>query len=146
MAAAPHRPSPPASSAPPDRPALPGRLVEICFMDATALSRALAARRLSAVDVMTSCLAQIDRVNPAVNAICTLRDRDQLLAEARAADEQLAKGERAGPLHGFPHAVKDLVPTAGIRTTYGSSIYKDFVPAEDALLVRRLKAAGAIII
>jgi len=115
-------------------------------MDATALSRALAARRLSAVDVMTSCLAQIDRVNPAVNAICTLRDRDQLLAEARAADEQLAKGERAGPLHGFPHAVKDLVPTAGIRTTYGSSIYKDFVPAEDALLVRRLKAAGAIII
>jgi amidase len=119
---------------------------EICFMDATDLARAIRARAISAADVMQACLAQIDRVNPKVNAICTLVDREQLLRQARAADERPGKSRGIGLLHGFPHAVKDLVPTAGIRTTYGSPIYKDNVPADDALLVRRLKAAGAIII
>jgi amidase len=117
---------------------------EICFMDAVELARRLKSRALSAVEVMQACLAQIDRVNPAVNAICTLVDRDELLRQARAADGRPSKSR--GLLHGLPHAVKDLVPTAGIRTTYGSRIYKDNVPAEDALIVKRLKAAGAIII
>ena len=120
--------------------------VDICFMDATALARAIRSRAVSAVEVMRACLAQIDRVNPKVNAICTLVDRDRLLREARDADARLAKGGAIGALHGFPHAVKDLVPTAGIRTTYGSPIYRDNVPSDDALIVQRLKAAGAIII
>jgi amidase len=95
---------------------------------------------------MQACLSQIARINPKVNAICTLLDEDQLLRQARAADEQLGEGRAIGPLHGFPHAVKDLIPTAGIRTTYGSPIYTDNVPTEDALTVQRLKRAGAIII
>jgi amidase len=119
---------------------------EICFMDATSLARALRTRAVSAVEVMQAHLAQITRVNPTVNAICTLVDEDQLLQRARAADAQLKKSASVGPLHGFPHAVKDLVPTAGIRTTYGSRIYKDNIPADDALIVERIKAAGAIVI
>jgi amidase len=95
---------------------------------------------------MQACLSQISRINPKVNAICTLLDEEQLLSQARAADQRLAASGPIGPLHGFPHAVKDLVPTAGIRTTYGSPIYANNVPAEDALTVRRLKAAGAIVI
>ena len=115
-------------------------------MDATELARLIKSRAISAVEVMQACLAQIDRVNPRVNAICTLVDRDQLLRQARAADERPGRSRTPGPLHGFPHAVKDLVPTAGIRTTYGSPIYRNNVPADDALIVKRLKAAGAIVI
>jgi len=118
----------------------------ISFMDATDLARAIRMRQVSAREVMQASLAQIDRINPKVNAICTRVDPDLLLKAAREADARLTKGAAVGPLHGFPHAVKDLVPTAGIRTTYGSPIYKDNVPAEDALIVQRLKAAGAIII
>jgi amidase len=95
---------------------------------------------------MQACLSQITRLNPKVNALCTLLDEEQLLRQARAADRQLGRSGAIGPLHGFPHAVKDLVPTAGIRTTYGSPIYAGNVPDEDALMVRRLKEAGAIVI
>ena len=119
---------------------------EICFTDAVELARLIRSRKLSAVELMTASLAQIGRVNPKVNAIVTKVDDDVLLGEARAADERLARSGAIGPLHGFPHAVKDLVSTAGMRTTFGSLIYKDYVPKEDALLVERLKAAGAIII
>ena len=119
---------------------------EICFADATELARLLRSRAVSSVEVMTACLSQIARVNPRVNAICTLVDESRLIDQARAADAVLAKGQAVGPLHGFPHAVKDLVPTAGIRTTHGSPIYKDNIPTQDALVVQRLKAAGAIII
>jgi amidase len=119
---------------------------EIYFTDAVELARLIRARKLSAVEVMRASLAQIARINPKVNAICTLLDEDELLRHAQMADESLAGSDAVGPLHGLPHAVKDLVLTAGIRTTYGSPIYKDNVPTQDALLVRRLKAAGAIII
>jgi amidase len=119
---------------------------DLCFADATELTRLLRTRAVSAVEVMKACLAQIERINPRVNAICTLVDEARLLDQARAADALVAKRATVGPLHGFPHAVKDLVNTAGIRTTQGSPLYQDFVPAEDALVVQRLKAAGAIII
>ena len=126
------------------------KVTEISFADATVLARSIRSGAVSAVEVMQACLSRIARINPTVNAICTLVDEEQLLRQARAADEQLASagaaGEQIGPLHGLPHAVKDLVPTGGIRTTYGSPIYKDHVPAEDALIVQRLKGAGAIII
>jgi amidase len=119
---------------------------EICFTDAVELVRLIRARKLSAVEVMAACLEQIGRINPKVNAICTLVDEDDLFRHAQIADERVRRSETLGPLHGLPHVVKDLVPTAGIRTTYGSPIYQDNVPLEDALLVERLKAAGAIVI
>ena len=94
---------------------------------------------------MEAHLAQIDRVNPRVNAIITLLS-DQAMEQAKAADECQARGEAWGSLHGLPIAHKDLVATKGIRTTFGSPIYRDFVPDEDALIVERLKKAGAITI
>jgi amidase len=119
---------------------------ELCFTNAVDLARMLRTKEISAVEVMTAFLAQIQRVNPQVNAIPTLIDEDVALRAARAADERLASGAAVGPLHGLPHAVKDLVATAGIRTTQGSPIYKDVVPTSDDLFVQRLKAAGAILI
>jgi amidase len=94
---------------------------------------------------MEAHLAQIARVNPKVNAICTLV-ADRAMKGARAADEALARGQAAGALHGLPVAIKDLALTKGIRTTFGSPIYKDFVPDQDDLIVERLKRAGAIVI
>ena len=119
---------------------------EICFKDAVELARMIRTKEISAVEVMTAFLAQIKRVNPKVNAIPTFIGEEAALRAAKEADDRLAKGQTPLALHGFPHAVKDLVATAGIRTTQGSPIYKDFVPTSDDLLVQRLKAAGAIII
>ncbi len=119
---------------------------DICFKDAVELAGLIRNRELSATEVMTAFLSQIERVNPKVNAICTFVGEEAALRAAKEADERVARGCTPGPLHGLPHAVKDLVPTAGIRTTFGSRIYKDFVPDSDALIVERLKAAGAIII
>ena len=114
-------------------------------MTATELSRRLLARELSACEVMEAHLAQIERVNPTVNAIITLLP-DRAMDGARAADEALARGDPIGPLHGLPIAHKDLFVTRGIRTTYGSPIYKDFVPGENMLIVDRVQQAGAITI
>lgn len=119
---------------------------KLCFKDAVELARMIRQKEVSAVEVMKVFIARINRVNPKVNAICTFIGEEAALRAAKAADERLANNEPLGPLHGLPHAVKDLVATAGIRTTQGSPIYRDFVPTEDALLVERLKAAGAIII
>jgi amidase len=120
--------------------------VEIAFAPARQLAAQLAARELSAVEVMRAFLAQIERVNPRVNAIVTLRPADELLAEAAAADRQLAGGEPLGPLHGLPIAIKDLSLTRGLRTTFGSTLYRNFVPTSDELYVARLRGAGAIVI
>lgn len=116
------------------------------YRDARDLARMIRSRDVSAVEVMEAFLDQIERVNPRVNAIPTLRPRGELLAEARAKDAALARGEIAGPLHDLPHAVKDLEETKGIRTTYGSPLFRDYVPESDALFVERLRRAGAILI
>jgi len=116
---------------------------EICFLTATEIARLIRARELSAIEVMEAHLAQIERVNPKVNAIVTFLP-EQALEQARAADVALGKGEDVGPLHGLPIAHKDLTLTKGIRTTFGSLAFKDFVPQEDGLIVERLKKAGAI--
>ncbi len=116
---------------------------EICFLTATELSRKIRAGELSVKETMEAHLAQIDRVNPRVNAIVTYLP-EQAIEKAVAADDALARGDDIGPLHGLPVAHKDLVPTAGVRTTFGSPIYEDHVPDHDALIVERLKAAGAI--
>jgi len=118
---------------------------DICQLSAVDLARLIRAKELSARDVVGAHLAQIERVNPGVNAIVTLV-ADQAMERARAADEELAHGRDVGPLHGLPIAHKDLQPTKGIRTTFGSPIYRDFVPSEDSLLVERLRRAGAIVV
>ena len=115
-------------------------------MRATDLAEMIREKKLSAREVMQAHLRQIERVNPKVNAIVTLVDEDQLMTQASAADEIIAKGKLLGPLHGLPVAVKDLTETMGIRTTYGSPLYRDFVPHHDALVVERMKHAGAIVI
>jgi amidase len=118
---------------------------DLCFLTAIELADRIRRRDLSVVQVVTAHLAQIERVNPKVNAIVTLT-AERALAEARDKDAQLARGEAPGPLFGLPVAHKDLVPTKGIRTTLGSPIYRDNVPAVDGLIVERLRAAGAVTI
>jgi len=114
--------------------------MDIPFTSARRLARLLRGRELSAAEVMRAFIAQVERANPKVNAIVTFLP-EQALNEAKALDRK--KGPRP-PLAGLPIAYKDLVETKGIRTTKGSLVYKDNVPSEDALLVERLKAAGAI--
>ena len=118
---------------------------EICFLPATELARRMRTREISVREVMDAHLAQIERLNPKMNAIITLLP-EQAIRQAIAADERLARGEEVGPLHGLPVAHKDLFLTRGIRTTFGSLVFKDFIPEEDALIVERLKKAGAITI
>lgn len=116
---------------------------DLCFLPATELAQHIRTKQRSAKEVMIAHLSQIEKINPQVNAIVTLV-AEQALAGAEQADEALAKGKILGPLHGLPVAHKDLALTKGIRTTLGSRIYKDFVPEQDALIVERLKKAGAI--
>jgi amidase len=118
---------------------------DICKLSAVDMARQIRAKALSARDVMVAHLQQIERANPSVNAIITLA-ADQAMARAFDADEALARGEAVGPLHGLPIAHKDLQLTRGMRTTFGSPIYKDFIPQEDSLLVTRIREAGAIAI
>src|SRR5258708_19897774 len=92
-------------------------------------------KKLSAREVMQAHLKQIERVNSKVNAIVTLVPEEQLMAQALAADEAIAKGNWMGPLHGLPVGVKDLHITKGIRTTHGSPLYKHHVPHLDSLIV-----------
>ncbi len=116
---------------------------EICFLTATEIARRVRAKEVSAVEVMEAHLARINRLNKEVNAIVTLLP-ERAMDGARTADDILARGLPVGPLHGLPVAHKDLVSTKGVRTTYGSLVYKDFVPDHDALIVERLREAGAI--
>jgi amidase len=107
------------------------------------MARSLRAGEVSAVEVMEAHLARIERVNKEVNAIVTLLP-ERAMDGARAADAWLGRGLPVGPLHGLPVAHKDLLPTRGVRTTFGSLVYKDFVPDRDALIVERLGEAGTI--
>ena len=118
---------------------------EICFLTAAEMAQRIRAKDLSAREVMEAHLSQIDLVNPHVNAVVTLL-AEKALADAELADKALAQGDDIGRLHGLPVAHKDLVMTQGIRTTFGSPIYQEFVPDQDALIVQRLRNAGAITI
>jgi len=119
---------------------------DIVMMDAATLASAIRSRQVSCLEVMTSYLDHIEKMNPHVNAIVALQDPAGLLAQARERDSQLTRGEWMGPLHGFPHAVKDLVPVKGIKMTMGSPILKDFVATADSVMVERLRKAGVIFI
>ena len=111
-------------------------------MSASDLARGITARTFAPSEVMADHLARIDTVNPGVNALISLRDSDDLMAEAQVADDA-APG---GWLHGLPLAIKDLAATKGLRTTWGSPLFADHVPLQDDLMVARMRAAGAIII
>jgi len=116
--------------------------MELWQHSASDLARLIAARKAAPSEIMTDHLDRIAKVNPAVNAVISLRDPDELMAEARAADDAASQGW----LHGLPLAVKDLCATKGLRTTWGSPLYADFVPDKDDLLAARMRAAGAIFI
>lgn len=115
----------------------------LCDLSAIELAARIGRKDVSAREVMAAHLARIERLNPKVNAIVTLV-ADRAMADAARADELTARGGPLGALHGLPVAHKDLVDTAGIRTTQGSLFYRDHVPDRDALIVTRIRAAGAI--
>ncbi|AYD62585.1 amidase [Achromobacter sp. B7] len=115
----------------------------LCDLSAVALRAEIVAGNASARDVMAAHLARIDACNPRVNAIVTL-DAEGAMARAALADEHQAHGGALGLLHGLPIVHKDSFLTAGMRTTYGSPLYRDFVPERDSLIVTRERAAGAI--
>ncbi len=118
----------------------------LLLLDATTLSRRIAAREVSCRELMQASLDRIAALNPLHNAIVSLRDAGELLAEADACDATLARGEIAGWMHGFPVAVKDLSDVAGLPTTLGSPAVGRRIAAADALFVQRMKKAGAIVI
>jgi amidase len=119
---------------------------EITGWTAVRLSQAIQARDVSCREVMAAYLAQIDRLNPKVNAIVSLQAREGLLKQADERDAQLQAGQRMGWMHGFPQAPKDLAATAGIATTLGSPILKTNVPKADAVVVERMRRAGSIFV
>jgi len=119
---------------------------DLCWTTAVDLVSLIRRRKVSPLEVMQAVLARIDKVNPPLNAYCTVA-AEQALAGARKATAALGKKSATlGPLHGVPVSIKDLAPTKGIRTTWGSKIFEHHVPDEDALVVERLKAAGAIVV
>lgn len=113
---------------------------------AVGLSQAIHARDVSCVEVLDAYLAQIDRLNPVVNAVVAMVDRDGLHAVAAERDAQLARGESMGPLHGFPQAPKDIMPAAGMVTTRGSPIFAGQVSAVDAVVYERMRGCGALFV
>jgi aspartyl-tRNA(Asn)/glutamyl-tRNA(Gln) amidotransferase subunit A len=118
---------------------------EILELSASELSRLIAGRELSSSDAVSAAVTRLERLEDKLNAFITVV-REQALAEAKRADEDIAHGHNRGPLHGVPVTIKDMFETAGVRTTGGSKILADWVPETDSALVERLRSAGAIII
>ncbi|MGB3327308.1 MAG: amidase family protein, partial [Thermomicrobiales bacterium] len=128
----------------PRRPVdLPTNETDLCYLPAVAQWQLLAARRLSARDLLAAYLARIARINPHINAIVTMHE-EEARQQAQAADDALARGEEPGPLHGLVIAHKDLMATRGMRTTWGSKLFEHFVPTEDAEPAVKMREAGAI--
>jgi amidase len=123
----------------------PYTLPELCRFEAVPLAGMLRRKEVSAVEIMMTYLDHIEAVNPAVNAIVSMRPREELIAEAEEADLALARNEDVGPLHGIPQAIKDLAQTKGLRSTLGCLLFENFIPEEDSIYVARMREAGAII-
>ncbi|MCP3855979.1 MAG: amidase [Actinomycetia bacterium] len=119
-------------------------MTDPCHLTAVEARRLIGAKQLSPVELVESCLAQTDRIDPAVNAM-VIRADDRARAEAREAEAAVQRGVRLGPLHGLPVAIKDLQPTEGIRTTYGSHHHEHHVPEADAGIVARVRGAGGVV-
>jgi aspartyl-tRNA(Asn)/glutamyl-tRNA(Gln) amidotransferase subunit A len=117
-------------------------LTKLSLSEASELVRS---KKVSPVELTRECLSRIERLNPKVNAFITVT-ADAALAQARKAEDEIQRGRWSGPLHGIPIALKDLIDTAGVRTTAASGLFKDRVPTQDAEVVRRLKVAGAVLL
>ncbi len=128
-----------------DAAPLPSTDEDIAYAPVHQLSRWIASRKLTAERLTGIYLDRIKRLNPKINAIITLTE-DRARARAKQADAEIAAGKYRGPLHGIPYGVKDLMDTAGIRTTYGAEPFRDRVPTEDSAVVRRLNDAGAVLV
>ena len=122
----------------------PANPADLCYTPAMKLREMIQARQISPVEVVTAFLERIDKINPTINAYCTLVP-EMALEAARKAESAVMKGGDTGPLTGIPVSIKDVTSVAGVRTTFGSKLYENFVPVEDDLVVERLKRAGAII-
>ena len=118
---------------------------ELPLLDLSDVSRAVQKKEVSPVELTQACLARIEKLNPHLNAFITVTGTEALDA-ARKAEAEIARGEWKGPLHGIPLAVKDLIETAGVKTTAASAVLQDNVPNSDAEVIRRLKSAGAILL
>jgi aspartyl-tRNA(Asn)/glutamyl-tRNA(Gln) amidotransferase subunit A len=118
---------------------------DLTWLSLNEVSQLVRSKRASPVELTQACLRRIEQLNPKLNAFITVTG-DSALAEAHAAEEEIQKGHWRGPLHGVPLALKDLFDTAGVRTTAASGVFKDRVPKDDAEVVRRLKAAGAVLL
>jgi aspartyl-tRNA(Asn)/glutamyl-tRNA(Gln) amidotransferase subunit A len=121
------------------------RELGVAGLTLTEASEAVRRKKTSPVELTRVCLARIEKLNAKLNAFITVT-ADSALAEARAAEAEIRRGQWRGPLHGIPIALKDLVDTAGVRTTAASGVFKDRIPTVDADIVRRLKAAGAVLL
>jgi aspartyl-tRNA(Asn)/glutamyl-tRNA(Gln) amidotransferase subunit A len=119
--------------------------MDLAFASAAELAAQIRKRAVSPVEVVRGALERIERSQPTLNAFITVAG-DKAMAEAHAAEAAVMQDGQLGKLHGVPVAVKDLIPTAGIRTTWGSLIFKDHVPDHDSVAVARLKQAGAIVV
>src|SRR5436309_11953437 len=117
-------------------------MIDISISEAAELLRH---KEISPVDLATACLHPIELLNPILNAFITVT-REGAMAQARAAEDEIQRDQWRGPLHGIPIGLKDLIDTAGVRTTCGSALFADRVPTEDAFVVQRLKRAGAVLI
>ncbi len=120
-------------------------MTEPCDLSAVESRRLIGEKKLSPVELLASCLARIDRMNPAINAMVARCD-DRARTEARAAEAAVMRGDKLGALHGLPVGIKDLDETEGLVTTFGSAIFKDNIPKADAGMVARIRAAGGIVI
>jgi len=118
---------------------------DLCYTPATKLAALIRAKKLSPVELTRTVLERIERLNPRLNAFCTVT-ADSAMKGARVAEQAVMKKRKLGPIHGIPFSVKDLSFTAGVKTMGGSHIFADRVPEHDAPFVRRLKEAGGILI
>src|SRR5215831_2706443 len=118
---------------------------QLPLLDLSEVSQAVQKKEVSPLTLTEACLARIERLNPVLNAFITVTG-ESALQEAREAEAAIARGEWKGPLHGIPLALKDLAETAGVRTTAGSAVLENYIPAEDAEVVRRLRKAGAVLL
>src|SRR5271170_433545 len=120
-------------------------MAELHWKTAAELAGLIHKRELKPSELMDATLKRIEALNPKLNAFCAMR-AEQALAEARALDGKIARGEEIGPLAGLPLGVKDLFDVAGLPTTFGSVPFKNNMPANDSVEVARLRAAGAIVV
>jgi len=109
------------------------------------ISEKIMEKEISSIEIVESCLEEIERVNTKINAFVTL-DKHGAIKAAKTADKEIKSGKHRGPLHGIPIGIKDIIDTQGVRTTSGSAIYKEYIPKSNATVINLLKKAGTVII